>query len=184
MAAQDDCEELRQIRPDDNELEAGGENAKEPKAKGEKPPPQPIVFRFSKNPPLFIGGPEDLQNALAQHLRWLDAVAAEAESKRELHRANLSGANLTAYDLSGCRLSGANLSTANLSGCVMVGADLRAANLEGADLRGCNLVNANLRRARLARANLRGATLTGSDLRHADMAGADLTDAATDGMLR
>ena len=94
-----------------------------------------------------------------------------------LHRADLSGANLRDADLSDADLSDANLRGADLRGADLRDADLRGADLRGADLRDANLSGADLRGADLRDADLRGANLIDADLRVADLRGADLSDA-------
>ncbi len=80
-------------------------------------------------------------------------------------------------DLSGADLSAANLSKANLSAADLVGAGLREANLGEADLRWANLVGADLREVHLSKANLSAADLRGVHLRTVDLSEAGLSEA-------
>jgi uncharacterized protein YjbI with pentapeptide repeats len=101
-----------------------------------------------------------------------DLVLSAIRADKSLHRADLSGANLSSADLSSADLRGANLSSANL-----IGADLRSANLFSANLRSADLRSANLRYADLIGADLRYANLSGANLRYADLSGANLISA-------
>jgi hypothetical protein len=113
----------------------------------------------------------DLDRILADHREWADAVLnPKAETAKG--RANLIGADLRPYDLSGKNLSGANLSGANLQGVDLVNANLTATNFENADLR-C----ANLRGAKMIRTKVNGADLRGADLTNALLMSTDLTTA-------
>jgi hypothetical protein len=76
-----------------------------------------------------------------------------------LHQANLEGAQLSSFWLTGSSLFGANLKGANLSQASLQDAKLFGANLEGANLRGTILDGANL-----GGANLRGADLYGDEI--------------------
>ena len=66
-----------------------------------------------------------------------DAVLSAIESRANLFRANLSGADLSMTYLIGANLSGANLIGANLSGANLYVANLSGADLREADLSGC-----------------------------------------------
>jgi uncharacterized protein YjbI with pentapeptide repeats len=94
-------------------------------------------------------------------------------TRANLHRADLTGANLTNANLTRADLTGADLTGANLTN-----ANLYRANLYRADLTGANLTNANLTRANLYRANLTRADLANANLTGANLANANLTDAA------
>lgn len=99
-----------------------------------------------------------------------------------LNGADLSGADLTATDLSRAALVGANLSEARLIGAILVGANLseatlRSANLFEADLSGANLSRASLSEGSLSGANLSRATLSDAYLSQADLSGANLVGA-------
>jgi uncharacterized protein YjbI with pentapeptide repeats len=103
-------------------------------------------------------------------------------AEARLHRTNLNGAQLNELVLTGASLLGANLTGARLAGADLSGADLADANLTGArlagaDLTGAVLVETNLTGARLDEARLRGAVLFDADLTRAVLSDADLTDA-------
>lgn len=115
----------------------------------------------------------DLDRILAEHLEWAYAVLNPKVDTAK-GRANLIGADLRNYNLSGKNLSGANLSNANLQGCEMINCNLTATNFEGADLR-C----VNLRGSKLVRTKLTGTDLRGADLTNIIMMGVDLTTAIT-----
>ncbi len=116
---------------------------------------------------------ETFNSVVGQFLSGADLSAAD------LSGAYLRGADLKDADLRGAYLSGADLSRADLRGAYLSGAYLRGAYLRGADLRGADLSRADLSRANLRGAYLRGAYLkdaylNGADLRNADPRGADL----------
>jgi hypothetical protein len=98
----------------------------------------------------------------------------------DLHRANLSKANLSGADLRNAYLIEANLdeadlSGADLSGALLIWATLSEANLSGANLSGAKLMNAHLLQTNLSGANLSGALLLHATLVQTDLTGADLT---------
>jgi len=81
---------------------------------------------------------------------------------------------------SGCDLTGTNLSPYDLTGisapsALMSGAILYRSTLKDADLRGADLSRANLRGANLTNAKLAGANLDGADLSEAVGANLALT---------
>jgi hypothetical protein len=76
-----------------------------------------------------------------------------------LHQANLGGAQLSNFWLTGSSLFGANLKGADLSQASLQDAKLFGANLEGANLKGTILDGADL-----GSANLRGADLYGDEI--------------------
>jgi uncharacterized protein YjbI with pentapeptide repeats len=94
---------------------------------------------------------------------------------------NLSGLDLSNYDLYEAHLEGAVLAGTHLELTGLYGAHLQEADLEAAHLEGAILENANLRRADLRGAYFDGANLLGADLREADLGGADFTGAAIRG---
>ncbi len=95
---------------------------------------------------LRIISPDELQEILVGHQRWLESEGKEGR------RANLGLANLQNVDLSGANLQEAFLAEANLQK-----SDLGRGNLRKADLIGAKLQNANLGRADLQGANLNAA---------------------------
>jgi uncharacterized protein YjbI with pentapeptide repeats len=100
--------------------------------------------------------------------------------------ADLIGADLTGTNLGFANLTNANLEGATLDGTILTGANLTGANLTGAvlgltyavsaTLDGANLTGADLTGVSLAGANLAGADLTGANLAGADLGNANLTD--------
>ena len=95
----------------------------------------------------------------------LDSLQKRSLRGRDLRRARVADAFLTAADLRGARMAReARMEGADLSRARMEGANLSWARMEGADLRG----------ARMEGADLRGARMEGADLREARMEGADL----------
>lgn len=103
----------------------------------------------------------------------------------DLSGANLSGFNLRDVDFTGVNLTGANLNWAFLSRAQLTGACLRRATLRSATLTSANLNQAILSGANLSKADLRLAQLQGADLnwavlQEADLSGADLQGAKLD----
>ncbi len=97
---------------------------------------------------------------------------------------DLSGVNLSGRDLSGFDLRQVNLSGANLRGADLSGAQLQKADLSAADLTGADLSEAKLQEADLSWAILRGAKLAGADLTKISLYMANLTHAMlTDAIL-
>ncbi len=95
--------------------------------------------------------------------QWNRLKASQKDSIR-LPTMDLSGRNLSHFDLSGVVLSGVNLSHC----------DLKYANLEGADLRRADFRYANLAGANLAFADLRGAMMDYANLENANISCAEL----------
>jgi uncharacterized protein YjbI with pentapeptide repeats len=77
----------------------------------------------------------------------------------ELDMADLEGANLAGYDLSGALIRRSNLDGANLRDAVLVMADLAYCSMAGADLSGADLSGCALRRVNLSGASLKDAVL-------------------------
>jgi hypothetical protein len=98
-------------------------------------------------------------------------------TRTDLHRANLSEANLRHADLTRANLEGANLGKANLQGATLTLANLVGVNLSDANLRGAILARANLQGAILDGANLEGANLLSVQLWRAVLNGANLQNA-------
>ncbi len=89
-----------------------------------------------------------------------------------LHRANLSGRDLShrylgRADLREAHLVGTNFFMSDLSKACLAGANLSGADLSGADLSGADLRNATLTGANLQVADLHNAVLIGANLRGA-----------------
>jgi uncharacterized protein YjbI with pentapeptide repeats len=89
----------------------------------------------------------------------------------DLHKADLSDADLRGIDFHGADLTEANLQHADLSD-----ANLSKACLRGTDLRGAKLCRANLRAADLSNADLRGADLSDADFTKAILNHAQFDD--------
>jgi uncharacterized protein YjbI with pentapeptide repeats len=128
--------------------------------------------------------PADIQ-AILSVLSRRNTEYDKPESRLDLGRANLQGAdlrgaNLRRADLRGANLRGADLIEANLQGANLSGANLQA-RLRGANLEGAHLIGPNLQGADLIGANLRGADLTGANLRRAYLIGVNLQGANLDG---
>jgi uncharacterized protein YjbI with pentapeptide repeats len=94
--------------------------------------------------------------------------------KHEHIRPDLSGVNLSSYDLGGVNLSNAALRLCDLSGANLMGADLRRADLGKANLSGAYLSKADFFEANLSEANLSEAYLFEANLSRVNLNGADL----------
>ncbi|MEM7734218.1 MAG: pentapeptide repeat-containing protein [Deinococcota bacterium] len=98
-----------------------------------------------------------------------------------LHKANLSGADLSESDLYYAWLDKANLSDAicvktDLFGASIERADLSHANFQGADLRMSTLIESNLKNIDLTNADLRGARLYNANFEGANLSGAKIRE--------
>ncbi|HUU45617.1 MAG TPA: pentapeptide repeat-containing protein [Acidobacteriota bacterium] len=122
-----------------------------------------------------------------------EIVRQGAEAMREWREENpeqpldLIDADLSGFDLHGCRLwkmdlRGANLKGANLEGCSFREVLLAKATFEGANLRGADFTAQPLDRVNLQYADLTGVNFAQANLRGANFEGAILTGVALDGM--
>lgn len=120
----------------------------------------------------------------SQHLKLISLGSHDWNEWRKHNRSvrpDLSGADLSAEDLSQSDLSYANLQDADLSHSDLNSANLQDADLTKAELSHGYLYDANLSRAKLCNATLintelLGANLVNADLSYADLSGADLSD--------
>src|SRR6478672_2465268 len=94
--------------------------------------------------------------------------------KHEQIRPDLSGANLSSYDLGGVNLANTALRLCDLSGANLMGANLRRADLGKANLSGAYLSKADFFEANLSEANLSEAYLFEANLSRVNLNGADL----------
>ncbi len=92
-------------------------------------------------------------------------------------RPDLSGIDLTTFNLRGIDFSNMQLAQVNLSGVDLVRADLHEANLNKANIEKADLSSTNLSSANLSSANLRSAYLISADLRSANLRSANLSSA-------
>ena len=120
-----------------------------------------------------MANPNDLKRALYgdKDLHYADLSGAN------LIDAKLSRADLVGADLKDAKLSGADLDGAYLNHAELIGADLSHTTLTGARLRDAYLTGAYLIDAKLIDANFSDANLSKADLRGADFWGAILTNA-------
>ena len=108
--------------------------------------------------------PDDILQAIESHERWL-------KRKPGGLRADLSGLEVTGFQLARVNLQSARLSGVNFANTLLSGADLSYADLFCANLDDSDLTNAVLMRADLRGASIRGANLGGANLKEADMRG-------------
>lgn len=124
---------------------------------------------------------KELNKILEQHKLWVET--SEQEGKQaDLIRADLSGMDLSHWDLSKANLYRVNLSKADLirtdlSGTNLFEADLSKAKLSEADLRGAAIYGADLSEVNLNNAKLGGAILIEANLSKAKLVIADLVEA-------
>jgi len=147
--------------------------------------------RASDRPPLREMSPEELQEILEAHRKWVESGGKEGKRadlhgtnlrKENLFQANLQEAHLFESDLQEALLNKANLQKAdirksNLQKANLIKAKLQEANLFGACFKEADLLRAELQGANLAEAKLQGAKLWKARLREVDLQDADLTDA-------
>ena len=100
---------------------------------------------------------------------------------RNCPQCDLSGANLSRFDLSGANLDGVNLSRskltlANLSGANLQNADLREANFAGADLANTDMRGADLTGTIFVGAYMVGALMDGQMINTKPYASDDISD--------
>jgi uncharacterized protein YjbI with pentapeptide repeats len=150
-----------------------------------------------------LANPEHLAKLKEGVQAWNQWSNQHLEVEPDLEGADLTGLDLTDYQLHGVNFSrailkGVTFGPANLSGAnfhraifshpaglwssVLRGVnlsevDLTGAKLEGVDLTGANLNGSCLRRSDLSKSTLLVAQLKGADLREAHMNGADLREA-------
>ena len=131
--------------------------------------------------PVDIRYPDELQNMVIAHRRWLDSEGRKGKKavlkRARLVRADLYGARRSQVTFREADLHGADLSEADLYEADFQDANLVDAILEWASLDGANLKHADLQGADLRWANLEGTNLTGANLRFADFEGANLKGA-------
>src|SRR5215471_20237942 len=106
------------------------------------------VADLSVRKPLRVLFPDDIEQMLASHRRYLDTEYHEG------HRANFASVDLTGRDFSGLSLRGIKMDRAVLRGADFTGAHLQSANLIGAIVEQARFDRADLSRARLSGANL------------------------------
>ncbi len=108
---------------------------------------------------------EELNFFLESHRKWLRGE--EGGERAVLHKADLTGLDLTHV----------NLSKADLRDAILFKSDLRYINLAEADLTRANLCEAKLLLGCLTSARLNKANLQGADLSYADLSSANLNKA-------
>ena len=106
---------------------------------------------------------EELDEIFDRHQAWIASVLHPSKDINA-DRANLKGADLTAFNFDGADLRAANLEGTNLSGVSLKKANLSAANLKNADLSSADLSEANLKRANLSGAKTQACDFTGAKL--------------------
>lgn len=135
-------------------------------------------MRETKKPELKKITQEELNEKLAEYVRWRDKSPLNNERYDELSQLDLRGLSfpqeidLRGVNFSGSNLTGVDLTRANLSDANLSEADLTGAKLSGAVFPEATLIGTNFSRANLSSANLAWADLTG-----ADFSNATLTDA-------
>lgn len=127
---------------------------------------------------------------------WNDWRSSEPSAVVDLRGANLSGRDLSDYNLAHALLQEANFSRSTLRNATLISANLSRTNFSHADLSRANLIaatlietdlsfallestrllTASLRRVNLSEVDLRGLDLQSLDLRGADLRGASLAD--------
>ncbi|MFF8629410.1 pentapeptide repeat-containing protein [Streptomyces werraensis] len=107
----------------------------------------------------------------------LTVLTRRRPEQRQAVTTDISGAQLSHYDLDEVDWQWMNLSRAHLEAAHLRDADLEGAMLDAADLDGAVLTKACLRGASLEKASLRRANLSRADLAHTNLDGALLQNA-------
>lgn len=106
---------------------------------------------------------EELDGIFERHQAWIASVLHPSKAINA-DRANLKGADLTAFNFDGADLRAANLEGAKLNGVSLKKSNLSAANLKYSDLSNADLTEANLRRANMTGSDIQGCVFTGAKL--------------------
>lgn len=117
-----------------------------------------------------------LSTLAAIFIPGISSAFNEADLSKLLSTKQCRWCNLHKAELSGAQLAGADLSNSTLVKAGLAKADLSRANLSGAFLTYANLTGANLSDAYLVKANLSGADLSDANLSGADLSGAIWTN--------
>jgi len=136
-----------------------GENSHTPSKDTTKMPAE----EESGNAVLRKFSPEELEQILSEHEKWLESGEGLAA---DLSFSNLEGANLTRR----------RLDYANLQGCVLEHAYLCDASLQGTDLRQANLKQARMTGSSLKDARLQNAEFLGNEFAGSNLTGAKLSE--------
>jgi beta-lactamase regulating signal transducer with metallopeptidase domain len=93
----------------------------------------------------------------------------------KLKESNLTGFDLSRFNLSNMNLKEADLTSCNFTNANMAGVNIKEAELSGAILKGANLTDANMKELVLTGINLKGAVLKGANLKEISLTDCDLS---------
>lgn len=96
------------------------------------------------------------------HIRKTKSLSFLGSIRADFDTQDLSGANLSGLDLTGCSFRGTNLSEAKLSATILKDADFTRATLTSTDLTNSDLSYANLSGAYISKADIRMTNLNGT----------------------
>lgn len=117
----------------------------------------------------------NIMNGMARYIDWISQGCLEVAVLLDV---DLQGTQLNDLNLHRVDLSGANLQDAVFCGAYLRGTDLGFANLQNANISSHpQLCYASLEEANLSNANLQGALLRNANLRGAHLSGANLLNA-------
>ena len=100
-----------------------------------------------------------------------------------LKESDLSGMDLSKYNLSMINLEEANLAGANFSNSNMSGVNIKEANVDGAVFKNANLSNANMKELAIKGCNLHQANLSGANLKEITAEDCDFSESNLSGTI-
>ncbi|NJK85018.1 MAG: pentapeptide repeat-containing protein [Bacteroidales bacterium] len=135
---------------------------------------------------------DDKKEALAETLKTLMKKGAKEWNKyrkehpgelfdEALKESNLSGFDLSSFDLSNLNLKEATLINTNFKNCNMTGVNIKEANVQGAVFENANLTGADMKELVMNGNNLKNAVLKGANLKEITLTNCDLTGAVLTG---
>ncbi len=144
------------------------EQAIEQQAAEPTAPEKKSSLQYLASRPVKIESESDLKIVIERHQGWIASVLNPRAELME-GRANLTGSDLSGFDLSETDLRGVNFSRCILRGTSFQGSNLNGANFNHADLQGADMRGCTVRRSIFDYADLRDAELGGVDFTLASM---------------
>jgi autotransporter-associated beta strand protein len=129
-----------------------------------------------------VGRISNIQLRQAGSIRGVN-VSGNQMTYFQLNQEDLTGANLSGVNMYAGNLSDSNLTNANLTGVVLQDGNLTGANLTGANLTGADLRNTKILAQQLVAASgITGINLSGNFMNNSALGGENLTDANLSGV--
>jgi uncharacterized protein YjbI with pentapeptide repeats len=150
------------------EESGSNEQAIEQQASEPVAPEKKSSLQYLASRPVKIETEADLKLVIERHQGWIASVLNPRAELME-GRANLTGSDLSGFDLSETDLRGVNFSRCILRGTSFQGSNLNGANFNHADLQGADIRGCSVRRTVFDYADLRDAELSGVDFSQASM---------------